>query len=65
MGWLISSSGRHPQWGLLLLRLIVGVVMFVAGWMKLFDFGVANFAKALAGLGVPLPTFLAWAVPLL
>ena len=65
MAWFISSSGRHSQWGLLLLRLVVGVVMFVAGWMKLFDFGVDTFAKALATEGVPLPEFFAWAVTLL
>jgi putative oxidoreductase len=62
---LISSSGRHSGWGLLLLRLILGAVMFVAGWKKLFDFGVDNFAKALATQGVPVPEFFAWAVTLL
>jgi putative oxidoreductase len=65
VSFLISSSGRQAGWGLFLLRLILGVIMFVAGWKKLFDFGVPMFGKALAGLGVPLPVFLAWAVTLL
>ena len=65
MAFLISSSGRHSQWGLLLLRLIAGTVMVVAGWKKLFDFGVPAFGKALATEGVPLPEFFAWAVTLL
>jgi putative oxidoreductase len=64
MGWLISSSGRHPQWGLLAARLTVGLVMVVAGLIKL-DFGVAVFAQALAAEGVPLPQLFAWGVMLL
>jgi putative oxidoreductase len=64
MGFLISSSGRQSGWGLFLLRIPLGLVMFVAGWKKVFDFGVPMFAKALAGLGVPLPEFFAWAVTL-
>lgn len=65
MGLLISSSGRHPQWGLLAVRLTVGVVMVFAGWMKLFGFGVPMFAQALAAEGVPLPLLFAWGVTLL
>lgn len=65
MGFLISSTGRHGQWGMLALRFIVGLVMLVAGWMKLFEFGVASFAKALAAEGVPLPELFAWGVTLL
>jgi uncharacterized membrane protein YphA (DoxX/SURF4 family) len=65
VAYLFSSSSRHWSWGMFLLRLVVGSVMFVAGWKKLFDFGVGAFAKALAGLGVPLPEVLAWAVTLL
>jgi putative oxidoreductase len=65
MGLLISSSGRHPQWGLLAVRLTVGVVMVVAGYMKLFEFGVPLFAESLATEGVPLPAVFAWGVTLL
>src|SRR5687768_13557220 len=65
MGFLISSTGRHGQWGMLALRFIVGLVMLVAGWLKLFEFGVASFAKALATEGVPLPELFAWGVTLL
>ena len=62
---LISTSDRHAGWGLLALRLIVGVIMLVAGWLKLFDFGVDMFAKGLAASGVPLPELFAWGVTLL
>lgn len=62
---LISSSGRHPEWGLLAVRVTVGVVMIVAGWLKLFEFGVPVFAQSLAAEGVPLPELFAWGVTLL
>jgi putative oxidoreductase len=62
---LISTSNRHERWGLLMLRLIAGLVMFVAGWLKLFEFGVATFAKGLAAEGVPLAELFAWGVTLL
>ena len=65
MGMLISSSGHRPEWGLLAVRLTVGVVMVFAGWMKLFGFGVPMFAQALAAEGVPLPLLFAWGVTLL
>ena len=65
MAFLFSSSSRHSDLGMLLLRLPVGLVMFVAGWKKLFDFGVDAFAKALAVKGVPIPEFFAWGVTLL
>jgi putative oxidoreductase len=65
LGSLISSSGGQAQWGLLMLRLALGSVMFVAGWKKVFEFGVASFGRALAAEGVPLPEFFAYAVTLL
>ncbi len=65
MRTLISSSDRQGQWGMLMLRLALGVVMFLAGWMKLVDFGPANFGKALATMGVPLPELFGYAVTLL
>jgi putative oxidoreductase len=48
-----------------MLRFALGSVMFVAGWKKVFEFGVASFGEALAGEGVPLPEFSAYAVTLL
>ena len=62
---IISTSDRHAGWGLLALRLITGLIMFIAGWKKLFEFGVPAFGKALAAEGVPLPQFFAYAVTLL
>jgi putative oxidoreductase len=65
MGLLISSSGGQAHWGLLMLRFALGSVMFVAGWKKVFEFGVSSFTAALTAEGVPLPEFFAYAVTLL
>ena len=44
------------RWGLVPLRLALGVVFFMHGWQKLFDFGVAGTADILGKLGIPLAT---------
>jgi putative oxidoreductase len=62
---LISSSGGPAGLGLLALRLVIGAVMVVAGWKKLFEFGVPAFGQALAAEGIPLPLLAAWGVTLL
>ena len=47
----------------LVVRVIVGVIMFAHGLQKLIQVGPANFgAQALAGLGVPLPVFMGYVV---
>ena len=42
-------------WGILPLRLVVGLVFAAHGGQKLFGFGIAGTAGFLGGLGVPLP----------
>lgn len=46
---------NKPDWGLLVLRVVVGLVFFVHGWQKLFMFGFGGTAGFLGSLGVPLP----------
>ena len=61
----LAGLGRYSDFGLLLARVIVGVVLFAHGYQKLFDVGVANFGDTfLAPLGVPLPGLAAWIVAL-
>src|SRR5829696_2503341 len=52
-----GAAGYAP----LVVRVSGGVVMAAHGWQKLQG-GPANFGQALAGLGVPLPTLMAYVV---
>src|SRR5919202_6521645 len=62
MGALSGESVRGAAgYAPLVVRVLVGVVMPAHGWQKLQG-GPANFGQALAGLGVPLPTLMAYVV---
>ncbi len=50
-----SVSSPSIDRGLLLIRLALGLVFVMHGWMKLTVFGLAGTAGFLGGLGVPLP----------
>lgn len=56
-------------WGLVILRLALGITFLVHGWPKLNPNGPMKGPAGLAGflkqLGIPLPTFFAWVVALL
>jgi putative oxidoreductase len=66
---LESIFAPYSDWGLLILRVALGIVMIAHGWPKLNPNGPmkgpAGFAGFLKQLGVPLPTFFAWIVALL
>lgn len=52
------------DFGLLVLRLGIGVTFIMHGYPKLFPSGVGGFAGFLHNLGFPVPGFLAWVVAL-
>ena len=59
-----ERSYSAQEWGLFILRLIVGFGFMAHGFAKL-DRGPGNFAVILSTLGVPFPLFTAWTTSLL
>jgi putative oxidoreductase len=54
-----ATNGYLEKWGLLPLRFVVGLVFFMHGEQKVFDFGVSGVADLLSKLGFVYPTFFA------
>lgn len=50
-----TSNDRQPAWGLVPLRLIVGIVFIAHGWLKYSSFGIEGTAKFMGRLGIPIP----------
>lgn len=59
-----SLAGRVADFGPLLARVIVGVIMVAHGWQKLTMMGIGGFAGYLESLSVPLPGLAAVVVSL-
>ncbi|MGH8931534.1 MAG: DoxX family protein [Egibacteraceae bacterium] len=60
---LLQSFGRFAGLAPLIVRVVVGTVMFAHGLQKLTGPGPAGFGQgALAGLGVPFPVFFGYLV---
>lgn len=53
------SDPRFATWGMLPLRIAVGLVFLMHGGQKLFVFGVGGTAEIMSKLGIPLPTIAA------
>lgn len=53
---MATTNDHRPAWGLLPLRIVVGIVFIAHGWLKLSSFGIAGTAKFMGGLGVPVPS---------
>jgi|DewCreStandDraft_3_1066083.scaffolds.fasta_scaffold01624_5 putative oxidoreductase len=61
--------GQAGSWGLLVLRIALGVVFIYHGYPKFFKVppigGAAGFAQFLRMMGIPAPLFFAWVVAVL
>ncbi len=60
----IPKPKKYALWGPFFLRLIIGYGFMAHGFAKLSR-GPAGFEKLLTQLGVPLPHFSSWLVPLI
>lgn len=58
------GDNRLWPWGVLLLRVVVGIAFFMHGWQKLFQMGPGGVAGFFGSLGVPAPGFFAIVVSL-
>jgi putative oxidoreductase len=47
------ENQRNAQYGIALLRAVVGITFVMHGWMKLFGFGVEGTAGFFGSLGIP------------
>jgi len=52
-------ESRFEQWGLVPLRVVVGLVFLMHGGQKLFVFGLAGTADIMGKLGIAMPAFAA------
>ena len=49
------TGARFAKWGMLPLRIVVGLVFLIHGAQKLFVFGLGGTADIMGKLGLPLP----------
>ena len=52
---LVSPRARNIDAALAIIRIIVGIVFFVHGYQKVFQFGFAGVSGFFAKAGIPLP----------
>lgn len=54
-------GGIHPGWGITAVRLVMGIILVVAGYQKFFQFGVSTgVTAAMTRYGLPAPAAFAW-----
>jgi putative oxidoreductase len=52
---MAAYTDRQPAWGLVPLRLVVGIVFIAHSWIKFHMMGIAGTTKFMGGLGIPMP----------
>src|SRR5262245_31593930 len=54
-----------PTWGITIVRVTAGLIIFVAALEKFFGGGFEGFTRVVTGLGIPLPQLWGYFIPLL
>jgi putative oxidoreductase len=57
-----NNSPRRSDYGLLVLRVVIGVIFIAHGYMKFFKMGMGGTIGFMTQIGVPAPTLIAWFV---
>ncbi len=63
--FLTGHDPKLREYGLALLRIILGVVFFAHGYLKFFKMGMDGVVGFFTSLGIPFPVLAAWGVTLL
>ena len=60
-----ESTIRWSEWGLTVLRVVVGITLLMHGWQKLFEMGIPGVTGFFGQIGIPAPALAATVVTLL
>jgi putative oxidoreductase len=60
-----ESEIRRKEWGLAVLRVVVGITMLIHGWQKLFEMGIPGVTGFFGQIGIPAPALAATIVSFL
>lgn len=55
MNRLLTPTPARVDLALLILRVVAGIIFFMHGWQKVFQYGFAGVSQGFAGMGVPMP----------
>lgn len=50
----LGNEATRRDWGLAVLRVVVGIVFFMHGWQKFFDMGIGGVSGFFGSLGIPM-----------
>lgn len=58
MNRLLTPTPQRVDLALFILRVVTGLIFFMHGYQKVFQYGLAGVSQGFAGMGVPLPSLM-------